>query len=137
MGEQPDDGQLKEILQNVRTIAVVGLSSNTSKASHGVAKYLQGRGYTIIPVNPKEDEVLGAKSYPDLRALPEPPDVVDVFRRPEAVPEIADQAVEIGAKVLWLQLGISHDEAAGRARDAGLTVIQDACMLQEHKRLLG
>jgi predicted CoA-binding protein len=137
MGEQPDDGQLKEILQNVRTIAVVGLSSNTSKASHGVAKYLQGRGYTIIPVNPKEDEVLGAKSYPDLRALPEPPDVVNVFRRPEAVPEIADQAVEIGAKVLWLQLGISHDEAAGRARDAGLTVIQDACMLQEHKRLLG
>lgn len=135
MSANPDDKGIKEIFDRTGTIAVVGLSSNTSKPSHGVAKYLQSQGYRIIPVNPKEDTILGEKAYPDLKSIPEKIDVVDVFRRPEHIPEIADEAVEIKADVLWLQEGIVNEEAAEKARKAGLTVVQDACMLQEHKRL--
>jgi predicted CoA-binding protein len=134
--DNPNDVEMRELLNQVKTIAVVGLSANESKASHEVAKYLQQNGYKIIPVNPVVDEVLGERSYPDLKAIPESVDLVDVFRRAEYVPEVADQAIEIGAKVLWLQLGITHEEAARKAREAGLTVIQDACMYQEHRRLI-
>lgn len=133
----PDDETLKELLTRIKTIAVVGLSADPSKASHNVAKYLREHGYRIIPVNPTVEKVLDEKSYPDLKSIPEPVDVVDVFRRPEYIPEIADHAIAIGAKVLWLQLGITHDEAAHRAAQAGLVVIQDMCMQQEHARLLG
>lgn len=133
----PDDEALKELLTRVKTIAVVGLSADPSKASHNVARYLREQGYRIIPVNPSVDKVLDEKSYPDLKSIPYPVDVVDVFRRPEYVPEVADQAVAIGAKVLWLQLGITHDEAAHKAAEAGLVVVQDACMKQEYDRLLG
>ena len=137
MPAELDDRELTELLSSVHTIAVVGLSSNPSKDSHGVASYLKGKGYRIIPVNPGEKEILGEKSYPDLNSVPEPIDIVDVFRRPEFVPEVADQAIAVHAKVLWLQLGIRHDEAALKARNAGLRVLQDRCLKVEHSRLIG
>ncbi|MEW6110774.1 MAG: CoA-binding protein [Thermodesulfobacteriota bacterium] len=133
--DKPEDKELKKLFEDTKTIAVVGLSDNESRPSNRVAAYLKRNGYKIVPVNPGAEEILGEKSYPDLKSIPVPVDVVDVFRRPEFVPEVADAAVEIGAKVLWLQQGITHEEAAKKARAAGLTVIQDACMLQEHSRL--
>jgi len=135
--DKPDDAALLELFRTARTVAVVGLSADTSRASHQVAKYLQEQGYRIIPVNPAVDTVLGEKCFPDLTSVPNPVDVVDVFRRSEYTPDIARQAVAIGAKVLWLQMGIRNDAAARIAAEAGLTVVQDACMLQEHKRLVG
>jgi len=119
------DSTLKQLLTDLRTIAVVGISTNPGKDSHMVAAYLKKHGYRIIPVNPGADEVLGEKSYPDLRSIPEPVDIVDVFRRPEFLPEIAEQAVAIHAKVLWMQTGISNEEAARIAKQGGLTVIED------------
>ncbi|MGO9570949.1 MAG: CoA-binding protein [Desulfomonilaceae bacterium] len=119
------DSILKQLLTDLRTIAVVGISTDPRKDSHMVAAYLKKHGYRIIPVNPGADEVLGEKSYPDLRAIPEPVDIVDVFRRPEFLPEIAEQAVAIHAKVLWMQKGISNEEATRIARQGGLTVIED------------
>ena len=133
--DKPDDIELKRLFEETKTIAVVRLSDNESRPSNRVAAYLKSKGYKIVPVNPGAEEILGEKSYPDLKSIPDPVDVVDVFRRPEFVPEVADEAIEIGAKVLWLQEGITHEEAAKKARAAGLTVIQDACMLQEHSRL--
>jgi predicted CoA-binding protein len=133
--DKPEDKELKKLFHDTKTIAVVGLSDNGSKPSNRVAAYLKRHGYKIVPVNPGAEEILGEKSYPDLKSIPIPVDVVDVFRRPEFIPEVADAAVEIGAKVLWLQQGITHEEAAKKARAAGLMVIQDACMLQEHSRL--
>ncbi|MEW6530184.1 MAG: CoA-binding protein [Thermodesulfobacteriota bacterium] len=133
--DKPEDKELKKLFEDTKTIAVVGLSDKESRASNRVAAYLKSKGYKIVPVNPGAEEILGEKSYPDLKSIPEPVDVVDVFRRPEFVPEVADAAVEIGAKVLWLQQGITHEEAAKKARAAGLMVIQDACMYQEHSRL--
>ncbi|MFZ5867937.1 MAG: CoA-binding protein [Thermodesulfobacteriota bacterium] len=133
--DKPEDKELKKLFEDTKTIAVVGLSDKESRASNRVAAYLKSKGYKIVPVNPGAEEILGEKSYPDLKSIPEPVDVVDVFRRPEFVPEVADAAIEIGAKVLWLQQGITHEEAAKKARAAGLTVIQDACMYQEHSRL--
>ncbi len=137
VADKPSDTELRDLLGMVKTRAVVGLSSDASRDSHRVASYLKRKGYKVIPVNPSEPEILGEESYPDLKSIPESVDVVDVFRRPEFVPDIATEAVRIGAKVLWLQLGIRSDAAAEKAREAGLTVIQDACMLQEHSRLLG
>ena len=119
------DSTLKQLLTELRTIAVVGISTNPGKDSHMVAAYLKKHGYRIIPVNPAADEVLGEKSYPDLRSIPEPVDMVDVFRRPEFLPEIAEQAVAIHAKVLWMQKGISNEQAARIATQGGLTVIED------------
>lgn len=113
-------------------IAVVGLSSNPSRASHGVARYLQAHGYTITPVNPNEKEVLGERAYASLRDLPEPPEVVDIFRRSEEVGAIVDEAIEIGAKAIWMQLGVIDLDAAKRAREAGLTVVVDRCLEIEH-----
>ncbi len=134
--ENLTDAHLKDILNNVKNIAVVGISTNPSKDSHAVAAYLKKQGYHVIPVNPAAEEILGEKSYPDLQSIKGPVDVVDVFRRPEFVSEIADQAIKIGAKVLWLQLGIHNEEAVKKAREAGMTVVEDHCMMAEHSRLI-
>jgi predicted CoA-binding protein len=121
-----------DAILKMKRIAVVGLSSNPSRPSYDVARYLQRQGFTIIPVNPTETEVLGEKSYPSLSALPEPPEVVDVFRRPEHVAAVVDEAIEVGAKALWLQLGVIDEEAARKAREAGMIVVMDRCMKVEH-----
>jgi predicted CoA-binding protein len=123
-----------QILRGAVTIAVVGLSSNPMRASHEVAAYLKSAGYRIIPVNPNETEVLGEKAYTRLEDVPEPVDIVDVFRRAEEVPEVAGSAIKIKAKVLWMQLGIENAEAAEKARGAGLVVVEDSCLMVEHKR---
>jgi len=123
-----------QILRGAKTIAVVGLSSNPMRASHRVAEYLKSAGYRIIPVNPNETEVLGEKAYARLEDVPEPVDIVDVFRRAEEVPAVAESAIGIGAKVLWMQLGIENAEAAEKARAAGLVVVEDSCLMVEHKR---
>jgi len=122
-----------DLLQYSGTIAVVGLSSNPSRPSYVVSSYLQSVGYRIIPVNPNESEVLGEKSYPRLDDIPVPVDIVDVFRRPEHLAPIADAAIRIRAKSLWLQLGIENSSAAAKACEAGLLVVEDACLLIEHK----
>ena len=123
-----------QILRGVKTIAVVGLSSNPMRPSYGVAEYLKTAGYRIIPVNPNETEVLGEKAYARLEDIPEQVDVVDVFRRAEEVPAVAVSAIRIGAKVLWMQLGIENAGAAEKARAAGLVVVEDACIYAEHKK---
>ncbi len=132
----PTDEEIKEILKRAKNIAVVGLSDKPGRDSHRVAAYLKTRGYKIFPVNPTIEETLGERSYPRLEDIPEPIDVVDIFRAPEHVPPIVESAIAIGAKVVWMQLGVVNEEAAERARGAGLTVVMDRCMMQEHKRLL-
>jgi predicted CoA-binding protein len=132
-----DEEMMKEILLSTKTIASVGLSTNPSKASYGVVAYLQARGYHIIPVNPKATEILQEKAYPDLLSVPEKVDVVQIFRRPEDVPPVVEEAIKIGAKVVWMQEGISNEEAAQAAREAGLQVVMDACMRATHQRLVG
>jgi uncharacterized protein len=127
---------IAEILNKCKTIAVVGLSSNPMRPSHGVSEYMQSAGYRIIPVNPNEREVLGEKSYAQLEDVPERIDVVDIFRRAEFVPQVVKSAIGVGAKVVWMQLGIENEEAAEKARAAGLAVVEDACMLIEHKKRL-
>jgi predicted CoA-binding protein len=127
--------KIPELLGSAKTIAVVGLSNKRTRASYGVAEYLQSVGYRIIPVNPEETEVFGEKAYPNLEAIPEHVDIVDIFRRPEFVPEIVEAAIRIGAKAVWMQEGVIHEEAARRAAEAGLTVVMDRCMLKEHRRL--
>ena len=133
-GHQYDGDVVTGILRGAKTIAVVGLSSNPMRASNEVAAYLKAVGYRIIPVNPHETEVLGEKAYARLEDVPEAVDIVDVFRRSEVLPGIADSAVKIGAKVLWMQLGIENSEAAEIGRKAGLVVVENACLLVEHKR---
>ncbi len=128
--------EIRLVLYQARTVAVVGLSDKPQRESHRVANYLKQQGYRVIPVNPNVTEVLGERAYASLKDVPEPVDVVDVFRRPDAVPEVVEQAIEVGAKAVWLQVGVVHDEAAQRARQAGLTVVQNRCMMQEHQRLL-
>lgn len=123
-----------DILRSFKTIAVVGLSSNPLRPSHEVAAYLQSVGYRVIPVNPNESEVLGIKAFARLEDVPEAVDIVEVFRRSEEVPPVADSAIAIGAKVLWLQQDITNSGAAEKARAAGLTVVEDGCMLVEHKK---
>lgn len=133
-----DDIQsLRRILKEYRTIAMVGLSERWYRPSHFAAKYLQEYGYRVIPVNPNYDSVLGEKCYARLEDIPEPIDVVDVFQRSEQVLPVAESAVAINAKALWLQLGIFNDEAAKLAVDAGLEVVIDRCMKIEHARLFG
>ena len=126
---------IADLLKSSRTIAVVGLSGQRTRPSYGVAEYMQREGYKIIPVNPRESEVLGEKCYARLEDVPERIDIVDVFRRPEFVPEIVKSAIAIGAKVLWLQEGVIHEAAAEKARQAGLSVVMDRCILKEHARL--
>lgn len=125
----------EEILKSSKTIAVVGLSPKTDRPSHEVASYLQQQGYRIIPVNPAAVEILGERSYPDLSAIPEKVDMVDVFRRSEDVLPIAEEAIQIGAKSLWLQEGVINDEAAKRVGDAGLLVVMNKCTKKEHAKL--
>ena len=125
---------MREILRTSHTIAVVGLSSNRARPSYGVSQYMQRQGYRIIPVNPRETEVLGEKAYPDLHSVPEKVDIVNIFRAPANVPPIVDDAIAIGAKVIWMQEGVIHEEAAQKARDAGLTVVMNRCILKEHNR---
>lgn len=131
------DHDLLRILTSTKTIAVVGCSAEPAKASHEVAAYLQARGYRIVPVNPRGGTILGEPVYPDLTAVPVPIDLVDVFRPAAECADVARQAVAIGAKALWLQLGIVNEEAARLAREAGLAVVMDRCTLVEHRRLLG
>ena len=127
--------ELRDILKTTKTIAVVGLSDKPDRPSHTIPAYLQRQGYRIIPVNPNLSEVLGEKAYASLKDIPEPVDVVEIFRRAEDVPPIVEDAITIGAKVVWMQLGIVNEEAAARARAAGLTVVMDTCMGATHRRL--
>jgi predicted CoA-binding protein len=131
----PSDQELKELLTNATTIAIVGASSNPDKESYGIMKKLLSVGYHVIPVNPKETEILGQQSYPSLIDVPEPIDIVDVFRRAEDTPAIADDAVTKGAKALWLQTGISSEDAAARAKAGGLMVVMDTCIGATHSLL--
>jgi len=130
------DEHLKEILDSIKTIAVVGISDRESVPAHSVPAYLQKQGYRIYPINPKFNQVLGEKAYPDLLSLEDPVDVVLVFRRSDFVPEIVQQAIEIKAKVVWMQVGIVNPDAAEVAKDAGLDVVMDICMRQTHQRLI-
>ncbi len=132
-----NDREMKEILLSTKTIASVGLSSNPQKESYGIALYLKNQGYRVIPVNPTTPEVFGEKSYPDLESVPEKIDVVQVFRKPEDVPPVVDDAIKAGAKVVWMQEGIVNEEAAQKAREAGLQVVMNACMRATHQRLVG
>ena len=126
---------VNDMLTEAKTIAVVGLSSKEHRESNSVARYLQDAGYRIIPVNPKEEEVLGEKAYPSLVDVPGDVDIVDVFRRSEETPQVAKDAVEKGAKVLWLQLGIANDEAKEIAEQGGLDVVMDTCIRTHHRML--
>jgi len=123
------------ILNEYRIIAMVGLSPDPSRPSHRVAKYLTRHGYKVIPVNPDAQEILGTRSYSDMSSIPEPIEIVDIFRRSEEVMPIVDEAIKIGAKVVWMQEEVINEEAALKAQDAGLLVVMDRCMLKEHKRL--
>ncbi len=126
-----------EVLRKYRTVAVVGISSREDRPSYRVARYLKEQGYRIIPVNPRETEVLGERCYPDLCSVPEAVEVVDVFRRARLAPRVVAEALYVGAKVVWMQEGIVHEAAARRARAAGLAVVMDRCMMAEHRKLMG
>lgn len=130
------DDELREVLAAARVIAVIGLSDNIERPSYGVAQYLQQQGYRIIPVNPEVSTVLGEQAYPDLLSVPEPVDIVDIFRRSAAVGAHVDEVIEKGAKLIWLQLGVRDDVAAQRARAAGIPVITSRCIAVEHNRLV-
>jgi predicted CoA-binding protein len=131
---RPSGEQLKQLMEGCRTIAVVGLSPDPSRDSHRVATYLITQGFTVIPVNPKEQAILGQKCYPSLAAIPGPVDLVDVFRASEHTPAVAREAAAKGAKCLWLQLGVKNDQAAAIAQEAGISFVQDACLMVEHRR---
>ncbi len=137
MTDTNDIPTLRRILKQSRVVAVVGLSANWYRPSYFAAKYLQEHGYRIIPVNPGHQEILGERCYPELAAIPEAIDVVDCFRRGEEIPALAEQAIAVGARVLWLQLGVINTAASERARTAGLDVVVDRCMKIEHARLFG
>ena len=127
---------IRDLLENSKIIAVVGLSDKPERPSFDVASYLKANGYTIIPVNPTKDEILGEKSYPDLKSIPDSIDIVDVFRRSDAVGPIVDEAIEVGAKAVWFQEGVVNKEAAEKALNAGLKVVMNRCMLKERERLM-
>jgi len=131
----PTTDEIRSLLTNAKTVAMVGASSNPDKASHGIMQKLQRAGYHVVPVNPRETEVLGEKAYASLADIPEHVDIVDVFRRSEDTPPIADEAVKIGAKALWLQTGIANEDAAARATAGGLMVVMDACIGATHALL--
>lgn len=133
--ENPSDDELRALLTGSRTIAMVGASSKLDRPSHGVMKILMHAGFHVIPVTPREPSVLGQRTYASLDEIPEHVDIVDVFRRAEDTPAIADEAVKIGAKAIWLQLGVSNEETAARAKAGGLTVVMDKCIGQTTQRL--
>ena len=122
------------ILEKYKTLAVVGLSSKSARPSHGVAAYMKAHGYRIIPVNPNETSVLGEKAYGSLEDVPDTVEIVVIFRRPECVVSVVESAIRKGARVIWMQEGVIHEQAASRARQAGLEVIQDRCILKEHAK---
>jgi predicted CoA-binding protein len=122
---------------NAKTVASVGISGNPNKVSNSIGMFLQDHGYHLIPVNPTSDKILGHKSYPDLSSVPEKIDVVQIFRRSEDVPPVVDEAIKVGAKVVWMQEGIVNEEAAQKAREAGLQVVMDACMRATYQQLIG
>ncbi len=124
--------RITELLKSAKTIAVVGLTNTPTRPSYGVSHYMQSQGYRIIPVNPNITEWMGEKAYPSLLDVPEKVDIVDVFRRPDAVPEVVDQAIQIEAPAIWMQEGVVHHEAAEKARQAGIFVVMDRCILKEH-----
>ena len=126
--------EIRQLLATAKTIAVVGLSAKAWRPSHGVSEYMQSKGYRIIPVNPNLSEALGEKAYARLEDVPEPVDIVNIFRRPEAVEPIVDAAIRIGARMVWMQEGVLHRAAAEKARAAGLGVVMDRCILKEHRR---
>jgi len=128
---------LRRVLTENRTIAVVGLSGKWYRPSYFAAKYLLDHGYRVIPVNPGQDSILGQTCYPSVSAIPEPIDVVDIFRRPGDVPPIVDEAIAVGARAVWMQIGVVHEQAAEKAQDAGLDVVMDRCMKIEYARLFG
>lgn len=134
--ENPSPEEIKGIIEKSTVIAMVGLSPKPERASNEVATYLQSKGYKIIPVNPEYDQILGEKSYPALADIPEKVDIVDIFRRPEQVGPVIDEAIKIGAKVVWMQLGIRNDPEAEKVLRAGYTVVQDRCIYREHKALM-
>ena len=125
---------ITDIFRSARTIAVIGLSNDEMRPSYGVSRYMQQQGYRIIPVNPNVTEAIGEKAYGSLREIPEKVDIVDVFRRPDAVPAIVDEVIELNVPVLWLQEGVVHEDAAEKARSAGVTVVMDKCILKEHRK---
>ena len=125
------------ILERYKRIAMVGLSANPFRPSHFAAIYMLAAGYEVIPVNPREKRILGQTCYPSLRDVPGPIEIVDIFREPSATPAIVDDAIAVGAKVIWMQLGVIHEDAAARARDAGLEVVMDRCVKIEHARFCG
>jgi len=127
--------RMDDILRSARTIAVVGLSNKRFRPSYGVAEYMKRAGYRIIPVNPGQSEIMGETCYPDLDSIPEPIDIVDIFRRSEFVPEVVEAAIRKGAKAIWMQEGVIHEEAARRAEEAGIAVVMDRCLLKDHRRL--
>ncbi|MGD2171629.1 MAG: CoA-binding protein [Gammaproteobacteria bacterium] len=137
MTDDTDIRTLRRILHDYKRVAMVGLSADWYRPSNFAAKYLLDRDFEVVPVNPKYDEILGQKCYPDLKSIPTPIDIVDLFQRPDRIPPFVDQAIEIGAKVVWMQLGIVNEEAAQKARDAGLEVVMDRCMKIEYARLYG
>lgn len=131
------DAELRDLIAGARTIAVVGLSPKEHRDSHRVAKYLQDQGYRIIPVNPNANDVLGEKAYTSLKDVPDAVDIVDVFRRPDAVDDVAREAVEVGARAIWLQVGVVNENAARIAEDGGLDVVMDRCLMVDYGRLTG
>ena len=135
--DNPSPDEIKNILERSKKIAIVGLSPKEERDSNRVAKYLMEKGYEIVPVNPGQKEILGQDCFKTLMDIPFKVDLVDLFLNPERVPPIVDQAIEIGAQVLWMQIGVIHNEAAQKAKEAGLTVVMDRCMMREHKKLFG
>lgn len=131
------DRDVRDILCGAKTIAVVGISPKEENPSHKVAKYLIEQGFKVIGVNPNCEQILGVKCYPDLKSIPEHVDVVDIFRKADAIPAIVDEAIEIGAGTVWMQLGLEHEESAQKARNAGLKVVMNKCTKIEHSRLFG
>ncbi len=132
----PPSEEIKAILERYNTVAIVGLSPKPQRDSHKVAKYLKENHYRIVPVNPGQKEILGEKCYPDLKTIPFPIDVVDIFRKPEAIPPVVDNAIEIGAQAVWMQMGLAHNQAADKARKAGLQVVMNKCIKIEHMNML-
>lgn len=132
-----DVSTLRRILHDYKRVAIVGLSADSSRPSFFAAKYLLERGFEVIPVNPRYEEILGQTCYPTLQAIPGPVDIVDLFQKVERIPPFVDEAIAIGAKVVWMQLEIIHEEAAQKARDAGLEVVMDRCMKIEYARIFG
>jgi predicted CoA-binding protein len=137
MVAHPPADAITDLLNRYKTIAIVGLSNSPLRPSHGVAAYMQSQGYRIVPVNPEIHGALGEKAYPSLLDVPEKIEIVDIFRRPDAVPEIVDQAIELKVPVIWMQETVVHEQSAQKARNAGITVVMDRCILKEHHKRFG